>query len=302
MMDKKVLITGGSGLVGSYLTTLLIKKGYRVAWLSSSNTSRSGVITYNWDIRKNEIDVQALENAYAVIHLAGASVADGKWTSKRKKLIIKSRTKSAQLLYEAMQSEARIPEVFVSASAIGIYPYDQAEALKEEDSKGDHFLAEVSKQWEEATDKFAEAGIRTAKFRIGVVLSKDRGALPQIAKPIRYGVGAPIGSGKQMMSWIDIEDLCNAFIYAIEAESFSGVYNAVTSHPVSNKEMTKTVADVLGKPLWLPNVPEFVIKSVFGEKAEIILRGQNVSNEKLKGAGFQFKYDDIYKAVEHQLD
>jgi len=298
-MSENVLITGGTGMIGHRLTQMLQDKGYEVAHLSRSRSNDQPVKTYVWDIRKQEIEPEALQWANYVVHLAGAGVADKRWTKSRKEIILKSRTESTRLLHETITnlSEHQI-KAFISASAIGIYGTDTGSAtLYESSPQGDDYLAGVVKKWEAGVDEIKRLNIRTAKLRIGVVLSTEGGALPRIVQPIRLGAGAPLGSGQQYISWVHQDDLCQLFVYALEHDNIEGVYNAVAPRPVTNEELTKRAAKILHKPLFLPNVPAFAIRLAFGEMASIVLGGNRVSSKKLEEEGFSFQHAHIDKAL-----
>lgn len=302
-MSKNVLISGGTGMIGSRLTQILQQKGYRVSHLSRSAGNRQDVTTYVWDIRRQEIDPEALAGADYVIHLAGAGVADGRWTKSRKQAILKSRTESTRLLHDAISQlgDHRI-KAFLSASAIGIYGADTGSAeIFESSPKGDDFLAMVTEKWEAAADEIKRLNIRTVKLRIGVVLSMEGGALPRIVQPVKLGAGAPLGSGQQYVSWIHLEDLCRMFVYALENDELADVYNAVAPRPVTNEQLTKSAAQTLKKPLFLPNVPGFAIRLAFGEMASIVLGGNRVSSRRMEEAGFDFRYNKIDAALEDLL-
>ncbi|MDX2306019.1 MAG: TIGR01777 family oxidoreductase [Microscillaceae bacterium] len=295
---KNILITGGTGLVGQRLTALLQQKNYQVSYLSRSRNTSGAIQTYQWDIPQGKIDEEALQKADYIIHLAGAGVADKSWTAERKKVILESRTQSTLLLYSELKRLDLHPKAFISASAIGYYGLDTGDALLYEDSQaGNDFLAQVTQAWEDAIDKVSTLGIRTAKLRIGIVLSNHGGALPKIVQPIRYGLGAALGTGKQYMSWIHIDDLCRMFIYALENQALEGVYNAVASSPVSNAEFTQVAAQVLHRPLLLPAVPAFALKMALGEMAGIVLGGNRVSNDKIKKSGFSFQFEHLQEAL-----
>ncbi len=299
-MSNHVLITGGSGLVGNRLTDLLLSKDYTVSHLSRSPAqSTSSVPTYQWDIKRQYIDPQALANVDYVIHLAGAGVADKRWTDERKQAILNSRTESTKLLHDAIvQAGPSTLRAFVSASAIGIYGADTGDTLLTEESPaGDDFLADVVVQWEAAVDAIKNLGIRTVKCRIGIVLSPDGGALPPIARTLRWGVGAPLGSGEQYLSWIHIDDLCRLFIHALEDEAVAGVYNAVGTQPVTNRTLTQAAAQVMHRPLWMPNVPGFALKFALGELASAVLGGNRVSSQKIEDAGFRHKFNQLDLAL-----
>lgn len=298
-MDATVLITGGTGLVGTRLTQLLQEKGYTVTHLSRSVSGDEKVKTYQWNIEKQQLDPEALTGADYIVHLAGAGIADKRWTDDRKELILKSRTESTRLLRESIAKLGKHSiKAFVSASAVGYYGIDTGDTwMTEESPSGDGFAAEVTRQWEAAVDKISQLNLRVVKIRIGIVLSEKGGALPKLTQPIRLGAGAPLGRGGQYMSWIHLDDLCRLFIFALEQHEMQGAYNGVAPHPATNKELTKKAADVLNRPLFLPNVPAFVLKLLLGEMSQVVTGGNRVSSKKVEEAGFEFKYPQLHPAL-----
>ncbi len=291
-----VLISGGSGLVGSRLTDLLVDKGYNVAHLSRSAQSGS-IKTFSWDIDKGLLKPEALDGVDYIVHLAGSGIADGRWTVKREKEIFDSRIKSSELIYNMLQRNNHSIKAFVAASAVGYYGMDTGDRLCYEDSpKGSDFLSDVVVNWEASTSKMRELGIATSQLRIGVVMDRKGGALDKMETPIKIGLGSPLGSGNQWMSWIHIDDLCQMIIYALEKQ-LDDVFNAVAPNPVTNKELTKAIAQVMGKPLFMPNVPSFLLRTVFGEMASMILGGNKVSSEKIEQNGFKFSFASLYHAL-----
>lgn len=301
-MSKTVLITGGTGLVGTRLTELLKSRNYQVRYLSRSSGNKNGIPAYAWDVDNQTIDKGAFDEITHIIHLAGAGVVDKKWTTQRKKELLDSRTKSTQLIHDTLKSINHSVKTFVSASAIGYYGWDTGGVWIKEGSRfGDDFLATVTKAWEEKVDEIASLGIRTTKLRVGIVFSNKAAALYELAKPIKLGIGAPLGSGDQYMSWIHIDDLCNMFIHAIENENVEGVYNAVGPNPDTNKNITKAIGKVLRKPVWLPNVPGFVLKLILGQRAAMILGGSKVSSEKIESSGFKFSFPNLTDALQDLL-
>jgi hypothetical protein len=295
---SKILITGASGLVGTRLTELLLEQGYEVVHLG--RTARQGKVPcFRWNIESGTIDEQAFENVEAVVHLAGAGVADKPWTPKRKLEILESRTHSTALLAKYLIHQPQVKTV-VSASAIGYYGFGlSTEELTEASNPGTDFLASVVKAWEAEVDKIENK--RIVKLRIGIVLSEKGGALKELAQPIRWNVGAPLGSGTQMTSWIHLDDLCRMFIFALTNENMQGAYNATGLAAVSNKELTRAIAQQLHKPLWLPAIPAFVLKMLLGEMADMILYGSVVSSSKIQKAGFTFHYPTLDAALAHLL-
>ncbi|MCG8339789.1 MAG: TIGR01777 family oxidoreductase [Cytophagales bacterium] len=295
---KSVLITGGSGLIGSRLTPMLQMFGYEVTHLSRAKKPNSKVPTFHWDTQHGYIDTKAFDHLDYVIHLAGTSVATQRWTSKRKAEIVSSRVATAGMLYDALKRTSSKIKTFIAASAIGIYGRDHGNALLTEESKrGNDFLSQVVKQWEAATTRMNTLGINVVQLRIGVVLSSQGGALPKIAAPIRKGLGAPFGHGEQWMSWIHIDDLCRMFIKAIEDSTMQGVYNAVAPYPVTNKDFTKTIAKVLHQPYFLPSIPPFILKLMLGERASLLLGSSRVSCKRIEEAGFKFYFPKLGPAL-----
>lgn len=290
MMPKKILITGASGLIGPALSEVLSE---RHSVIHLSRTTRTGnTPTYVWNIGTGEIDLPSIAQTDAIIHLAGASVGEKRWTASWKKEILDSRVQSTRLLLESLKNNVHSVKTFVAASAIGYYGFKDDSIFDEESGPGEDFLATVTKQWEDEVDKIKSLDIRVVKIRIGIVLSKKGGALEKMVLPIKYGIGSPLGSGKQYLSWIHMDDLRGIFSKAIEDEKMVGAYNAVADW-VTNEEMTKTIAKVLRKPLWLPNVPGPALRLILGEMAQIVLNGSKVSSEKVKQAGYQFKFDNL---------
>ena len=295
-MAKNILITGASGLIGSRLTELLLQKGYHVSHLGRSK--KPGVASYVWDIEKKELDIESIMNADTIVHLAGAGVADKRWTGKRKKEILESRTQSTALLFGALSHNKHQITSIISASAIGYYGIrDQMEFITEEYEPGTDFLARVTRQWENEVDAFSSLNMRVVKLRIGIVLSEKGGALKSMALPIRFGIGAPLASGHQYVSWIHLDDLCAMFIKAIEDGEMKGAYNAVGAEPTTNKTLTHAIAQVLMKPLWAPAVPGFVLKVILGEMADVVIHGNKISSQKIQQAGFQFQFPNLHDAL-----
>lgn len=295
-MKKKILITGASGLVGTRLTELLVDQGYDVCHLGRSK--KSGKIkSFVWNIETGAFDKSALAGVTSIIHLAGAGVADKRWTKKRKQEILQSRIKSTALLFDVLKNTAHGVESIVSASAIGYYGFSESgEVFTEDAESGSGFLADVTKQWEREVDKFNLLNLRTVKLRIGIVLSDEGGALVQMAMPIKLGVGSPLATGKQFLSWIHIDDLCLMFIKAIEDTRMRGAFNATTAW-ASNKELTSAIAKVVHKPIWLPNVPAFMLRLIVGEMADVIINGSKVTSQKIQQFGFVPKYPSLQSAL-----
>ncbi|MCC5937587.1 MAG: TIGR01777 family oxidoreductase [Lunatimonas sp.] len=291
---NRILITGGSGLVGGEITRLLEQEGKEVAWLSRSPNENSQK-SFFWDIEKQELDADALTWCDGIIHLAGTGVAEKRWTAERKRQILQSRILSTLLLYDSLEKLASKPKAFISASAVGYYGFDTGEVLQREDSlPGMDFLASVVKKWEGETEKIATLGIRTAILRIGIVLAKGGGALPEMLKP---PVAAPLGHGRQYLSWIHVRDLARMFLHALEHSHVQGVFNAVGPHPATNAALTKAAAKAAGKPFVPIGVPGFALKLVLGEMAQMVLGGNKVSSAKIEATGFAYTYADLPSAL-----
>ena len=293
-----ILITGGSGLIGSHLTRKLKEKGYEPAVLSRKKHSDTDTKTYLWDPGKNEIEKEAIDKAGYIIHLAGANISDKRWTRKRKQKIVDSRVETAKLLFRKISESGTRPRAFISASAVNYYGTLTSDTIfSEDDPPSDDFLGKTCKKWEQSALRFDKQGIRTVIIRTGVVISPEGGALKKMAGPVKLGLGAPIGSGKQYFPWIHIDDLCNIYIKAIEDTKMHGAYNAVAPDHKTNKNVMKTLARVFKKPFWAPNVPSIVMKTIFGNMADVLLKGSRVSADKIKEAGYEFRFTNFKDAV-----
>jgi uncharacterized protein len=304
-MAKTILITGGTGTIGRRLIQFLQAQNHNVALLSRGTTTDiPNVRVYQWDIKRGNLDPQALASADAVIHLAGAGIADERWTDARKKEILESRTKSTELLANALKSGKHNVKTFVSSSAIGFYGGDTADQpLTETSPAGSDFLAQVTRAWEKSVEPITALGIRTVRIRTGVVLTMAGGALPKLAQPIRLGAGAPIGTGQQYISWIHLDDLCRMYVEAVDNEQWQGVYNGVAPGPATNADLTKHIAHALQRPLLLPNIPAFVIKLMFGELAVTVLGGNYVLNKRIHDeTNFRYQFGDLDAALRDLLN
>lgn len=300
-MSHKILIAGGSGLLGMALTRTLKQTGYTVAHLSRSSTgANDGILRYTWDPGKGLIDTGAFENCYAIINLSGTNVGEGRWTSARKKEIIDSRIQSTQLLVNHLNKSPGTVKKFISASASGFYGHgDHTRLFDEEAPPGKDFLAQVCQQWE--AEAHALQTIPLTIIRIGVVLSMHGGALAPMLKTIRLGVGSPIGSGEQLVPWIHEEDLVNIFITSLKTPSFAGTYNAASPNPVTNTELMLAIGKAAGKPVWKWHVPSFILKTMMGEQSEIVLEGCQISSQKILNTGFRFSFPHIETALENLI-
>jgi uncharacterized protein (TIGR01777 family) len=294
--NKHILLTGGTGLIGISLTKQLLARGYRVSNLSRSPGKDPRVKTYLWDVDNDKIDEHCIDNVDIVVHLAGAGIADKRWTKKRKKVLIDSRTKSIGLIYRLLRTKKHHVKSMVSASAIGYYSDRGDELMTETNPPSNNFIAKCCIAWEGAVDKGKELNLRVVKFRTGVVLDNG-GALAKLAMPIKLYLGAPLGSGKQWIPWISWQDVVDMYLHGIENEKLEGVYNMVAPNPVTNNELTRAVAKQLNKPLWMPNVPTFFLKLLLGEMSSIVLSSTKVSAQKIKDTGFKFKYPSLALAL-----
>tara|TARA_B110000459_G_scaffold172010_1_gene193145 strand:- start:2713 stop:3603 length:891 start_codon:yes stop_codon:yes gene_type:complete len=293
---EKVLITGGSGLIGRRLSFLLKSRGYEVRILSRSNNPKNNYKTFVWNVSEQYINDSAFEGLNHIIHLAGAGIADKRWSEKRKKEIIASRVASTNLLYNTVK-RLKIPlNSFISASATGYYGAVTSETIFEEkDKPAKDFLGKVCSLWEDSIFQFNEIKIRTVALRTGIVLSKDGGALKKMKTPIITS----LGNGKQYMPWIHIDDLCELYIKAIEDEQFKGAFNAVSPEHISNLSFSKKISKIFNYPFLALGAPSFILQIVFGEMSTIILNGSRISANKIKQAGFKFKFENLEKALKN---
>ncbi len=297
-----VLITGGSGLVGRHLSMKLKDKGYKVSLLSRSPGKNSGIKSYFWDPGKDEINHTAITEADFIVHLAGSGIGDKRWTSARKKDIIDSRVKTADLIRKTARDKGKRLKAFITISGSNYYGTLTSERIfSETDPPADDFLGEVCRLWEEAADRFSGVGDRVVKIRTGIVLARKAGVLSRILTPVRLGIGSPIGSGKQYVPWIHMDDLCNIFIKAIEDQNMKGAYNAAAPQDITNSDLMGSLAHQLGKPFWFPAIPTFIMKMMFGEMAGILLEGSRISSEKIRAAGFNFRFPELKDALEDLL-
>jgi len=296
---NRILITGGSGMVGTRLSELLIRKGRQVVHLSRSPEKRHPlpVEVFGWDIAKRWMDPEALEGVEAIVHLAGAGIADSRWTDKRKKELIDSRVASAELVYDYVVKYRKDLKCFVSASGIDYYgTYTGEHILEESDPPSDDFIGRLCVRWEEAAMRFGGT-CRVVVLRTSTVLSKRGGALPRLALPVRWGVGAALGSGKQYMPYIHIDDLCRMYIHALDNPKVEGAFNATNGDHITNAEFTRQLASVWDKPLWMPNIPAMFLKTALGEMAEIVLQGSRASADKIISTGFEFLHGHVASAL-----
>jgi uncharacterized protein (TIGR01777 family) len=300
-MKKNVLITGGTGFIGRYLTEELVGRGYTVSILTrNSKPNTENVSYYIWDADKQSIEESSVSNADYIIHLAGENIADEKWTPKRKAAIQDSRTQSAQLIYDTLKKLNKRVDAFVSASGIGYYGSVNGEGICTESTlPANDFVGTVCQEWEKSADLMVELGIRTVKIRTGLVLGKNEGILKKLTPIFKKGFGSVLGSGNQYMPWIHVHDLCMMYIEAIENKKMTGSYNATINDSTTNLIFSKELANSYGFSIWLPNVPAFLIRLMLGERASLLLTGRRVSSDKVKKLGFRFQFKNLAKALKN---
>ena len=297
MVKGKVLISGSSGLVGSALTALLTSQGYLVGRLLRDDQPGQPY----WDINNKSFSLKEFENPDVVIHLSGENIGDGRWTTSKKKKLIDSRILSTQLLVDHFKESIPAPKLFICASAIGFYGDRGTQKLDETSLVGSDFVSQLALQWEEASQKIKQAGTRLVNLRTGIVISQKGGALTKMLPPFKFGLGGKIGSGKQIMSWIDIDDMVRGIAFIIENESLQGPVNMVSPAPVSNQLFTQSLANQLKRPCILP-MPALMVKLLFGEMGnELLLSSTHVLPKKLIEAGFVFNYQTLQASLLKQL-
>jgi hypothetical protein len=288
-----ILITGGTGFIGKVLSRELRSSGHNVIITTRGPGDSKGRLTWRLP---SLIPAEVISDIDAVINLAGESIAAGRWTQKRKEHILSSRIDTTHALVESMRNAEPKPRVLISASAIGYYGAHEDVDITEDTPPGSDFLAEVAKSWEAEALKAQDLGVRVVIVRFGTVLESDGGALPRMAKPFKFFLGGPVGSGRQWFSWIHRDDLIGIIKYALDNETITGPLNVTSPHPITNRDFSSALGRALGRPSWLP-VPGFVLRIVFGELADILLTGQKVLPQRLLKAGYEFKYPEIDGAL-----
>ena len=298
-----ILITGATGLIGKEIVKQCHANGHKVHFLTTSKSklsTQAGYRGFYWNPYQKEIDHACFEGVSAIINLVGASISK-RWTDAYKKEVLNSRTQTAKLLQDTIKVHNYKIDYVVSASAIGIYPTSLTNYYDENYSKkSNSFLGQVVEQWETAVDGFEELGCKVAKIRIGLVLAKKGGALPELIKPIKLGAGAAMGSGKQWQSWIHVQDLASLLMYTLKYQ-LVGVYNGVAPNAVTNEELTRVAASVLQRPLLLPNIPKFMMKLMLGDMCMLLFESQRVSSQKIENKGFDFRFANLRPALEDLL-
>lgn len=301
-----VLISGGTGLIGSHLVNHLIQKNYDIIILSrkKNQTSDNPKISYSyWNIKDNIIDAEVVRKADHIIHLAGAGVLDKKWTQEYKNLIIESRVKSAEMMINCLNESNHNVKTFVSASAIGWYGKDEKPLIRKEgfvegDPSSDDFLGKTCVLWEAASSRVATFGVRLVRLRTGIVLSNRGGAFERYKTPLKFGIAPILGNGKQVVSWIHIDDLCRMYCEAIENSYLNGNYNAVAPEPSTQKDLIMKLGQQMRNRFFIPvYVPRFAIKLLFGKRSIEILKSETVSDKKIKSNGFTFLYPSLESAI-----
>ena len=299
-MKKTVLITGANGMLAKDLAKQL-ESEFTIRFLTRKVSKDNEFL---WDLKNNYIDPKALVGVHNIIHLAGTSVANKRWTEKRKQDILSSRVASAQLILDSLKKQQLTINAFISASAIGYYGTNNSDIIfNEESPKGNDFLSNVCDKWEQAAHAFQSNNVanRIAIVRIGIILAKEDSALQKITKPISFGFGSGIGTGKQYMPWIHIKDLSGIFNYILSNEKVNGIFNAVSPEDVTNMEFTKKIAKIIKRPIILPNIPKFMIQVLFGEMRTILLNGNRISSKKISDMGFKFNFKSLDDALKNLL-
>lgn len=299
----KIAITGGTGFLGRKLTDYFLAKGHKVIIITRRESKDSKVETYRWDVEKKFMPEETRRELYssdAVIHLAGANIAERRWTEEYKKIIVESRVRSTEFLCDVLNESAdSVPKTVVFASATGYYG-SRNEKLDENSPHGNGFLAETCVLWEKASEGLRK-DIRKNTIRIGFVMDRKEGGFPRMILPVKFFAGAIPGSGKQYISWIHVHDLIRMFDFLIEKESSQGVYNGVSPRPVTLEEMLRKSASYLGRPIFLPNIPEFLIEMILGEMSQLVLQSAEVYPERIMKEGFQFQFPEIDSALKDLL-
>jgi len=295
----RVLITGATGLIGKRIVELCHTQNIDVNYLTTTKSKLKNKKNYKgfyWNPYENEIDKHCFKDVDAIIHLAGANVAK-RWTKSYKQEIIKSRVVVTRFLFSSLKKQNHSVNQIISASAIGIYPDSLTKYYEESNIEFDSsFLSYVVQEWESAVDVFSSLNLNVAKIRIGLVLSNKGGALPKVSQPVKLGFGTIFGNGDQWQSWIHVEDLAKLFLFVFK-HNLKGIYNGVAPNPVTQKEFTKTIAEILNRPIWLPNVPKIVMKLVLGEMHILLFASQRVSSKKVENLGFDFEYHHLKTAL-----
>jgi uncharacterized protein len=294
---KKILIAGGTGLIGKHLSQLLKNNGYEVTHLSRRANPNAEFPTYAWQPEAGTFDKKAFDEADAIINLAGAGIADKLWSKERKKEIIESRTSGNALIANYLRSNNHSIQTYISASAIGFYADRGDELMTETATVGKGFLAESTAAWEQAIQEVAATNVRTVALRIGVVLSPEGGALQKMLLSFMFRLGVYFGNGQQWTSWIHRADLCNIFLWALQNQDIKGIYNAVAPTPISNYDLTKAISVAKGGGYLMLPTPSFALRLGMGEMADVVLGSTKVSSQKIENQGFIFRFPKVAEAL-----
>jgi len=299
----RILIAGATGLIGKELVKQCLQEGWEVRFLTTRPAQAEaipGATGFLWNIEKGEIDPEAFEGVEAIVNLAGATVSK-KWSAAYKKKILSSRVSGAKIIHQSLKKVPHQVKHYLSASGISVYPNSKTQLYDETETiLSNSFLGEVVVHWEQAADTFGDLGMGVAKLRTGIVLQTDEGALGKLTAPIAKGVGAILGDGKQWQSWIHIRDMAGIYVHCIK-HNLTGIYNGVAPNPVTHARMTRAIAQAMGKKLWLPNVPRFVLKLFLGEMSDLVFESQLVSAKKIEQSGYRFHFVNIEQALEELL-
>lgn len=296
-----VLITGGSGLIGSALTAALLTDGHAVRHLSRTHKKAGPVRTFLWDVDGGQIDAASLDGVDHIVHLSGAGIADKRWTDARMRELHASRGGAARLLLKIARQNRTLPKSFISASGIGYYgAITSPHVFNEADPPCDDAIARLTRDWEAAADEWSST-CRVVKLRTPMVLARDGGALKRLSLPFRFGLGAALGTGRQWMPWVHIDDLVGAYVRSITDERLNGAYNVAAAEQPVNKDFMRAVARALDRPFFLPNVPAFALRLALGEMSGILLHGSRASGSRARSAGMIFRYDDLHSALKDTL-
>jgi hypothetical protein len=300
---SSVLITGGRGLIGRYLTSALLNEGYKVSHLSRKANQFGKVRVFRWDPEKGILDPIIFSGVDTIVHLAGANIGEKRWTERRKTEITNSRVDSAKLIHEVLIKNKIPIKAFITASGVGYYGSVTSEKIyDEEDSAEGDFLGSTCRLWEEAAQLFENSGIRTVKIRNAVVLEKTDSALSKMMMPAKFGFLVQTGTGKQYMPWIHIADICYIYLKAIKDPAMKGVYNAVAPQHTTHKKFINTLAAVMGKPVFPIPVPAFLLRAILGKMSDVVLKGSRVSSERIENSGYIFLYPDLFGALKDVLN
>lgn len=302
MKTHHILITGGNGLVGKPLTQALLDQGHQVSHLSRQPSRIPQVRTYGWDVLTGQIDARCLDGVDTIIHLAGADIAAEPWTAERKYELVSSRTESIRLLYRLMSQRTHSVHSVISASGIVYYGDRGDEELTEQSGPATDFLADCTRKWEAAVDEGKALHLRVVKFRTGVVLTKAGGALPALAQPVKAGYGAPIGTGRQWVSWIHLQDVVGLYVMAVTNSSLEGVFNQTAPQPVTNWQLVNALAQQFHQSLWMPATPRFLLKMIMGERSSFVLSSINATPSAFLQEHYRYAYPTIQEALSSIYD